>query len=98
LYDRDHGDGGAAPLKAQAEALLAEQGIDAGGPIRLLCMPRTLGYDFNPISVYFCARPDGALAALIYQVHNTFGERHSYVLPVADAGRSVRQACKKAFF
>ena len=74
-------------------------GIDAGGgPIRLLCMPRTLGYDFNPISVYFCHRPDGAMAALIYQVHNTFGERHSYVLPVADAGGSVRQACAKAFF
>src|SRR5208337_3197100 len=66
--------------------------------IRLLCMPRTLGYDFNPISVYFCERPDGAPAALIYQVHNTFAERHSYVLPVAGAGPSLRQACKKAFF
>ncbi|HME84185.1 MAG TPA: DUF1365 family protein [Roseiarcus sp.] len=98
LFDRDHGDGGALSLIAQARELLAAQGIDAGGPIRLLCMPRTLGYGFNPISVYFCARPDGALAALIYQVHNTFGERHSYVLPVAEARGAVRQACAKAFF
>ncbi len=99
LFDRDHGDGGASPLRAQADRLLEAQGIDTGGgPIRLLCMPRTLGYDFNPISVYFCARPDGALAALIYEVHNTFGERHSYVLPVTDSGRSVRQACAKSFF
>ncbi len=98
LFDRDHGDGGASSLRTQANELLAANGIDAGGgPIRLLCMPRTLGYDFNPISVYFCARPGGALAALIYQVHNTFGERHSYVLPVADAGGAVRQACTKTF-
>ena len=99
LFDRDHGDGGASSLRAQARELLAAHGIDTcGGPIRLLCMPRTLGYGFNPISVYFCARPDGALAALIYQVHNTFGERHSYVLPVAEARGAVRQACAKAFF
>ena len=92
--DRDHGDGRGAPLRAQAEALLAAHGIDIGdGAIRLLCTPRRLGYDFNPLSVYFCHRRDGALAALIYEVHNTFGERHSYVLP-ADA----RQSCDKAFF
>ncbi|MGA7195561.1 DUF1365 domain-containing protein [Roseiarcus sp.] len=98
LFERDHGDGGASSLRAQAQELLAANGIDTGGgPIRLLCMPRTLGYDFNPISVYFCARRDGALAALIYQVHNTFGERHSYVLPVADAQGAVRQACAKTF-
>jgi hypothetical protein len=96
LFDRDHGDGGASSLRAQAQRLLAAHGIDTGGgPIRLLCMPRMLGYGFNPISVYFCSRAQGALAALIYQVHNTFGERHSYVLPVTDAGRSVRQACAK---
>jgi DUF1365 family protein len=98
LFDRDHGDGGPSSLRAQAHELLAAHGIDTrGGPIRLLCMPRTLGYGFNPISVYFCARPDGALGALIYEVHNTFGERHSYVLPVATAGGAVRQACAKTF-
>jgi uncharacterized protein len=99
LFDRDHGDGGHSSLRAQADRLLEAQGIDTGGgPIRLLCMPRTLGYDFNPISVYFCCHPDGGLAALIYEVHNTFGERHSYVLPVTDKGPAVRQACAKSFF
>lgn len=94
LSDRDHGDGGATPLRAQAEALLAEAGIDLmGGAIRLLCMPRTLGYDFNPLSVYFCHRGDGALAALIYEVHNTLGARHSYVLPAVEG-----QSCAKTFF
>ncbi len=60
-------------------------------------MPRTLGYDFNPLSVYFCYARDGALAALIYEVHNTFGGRHSYVM-TANAAGPVRHACNKAFF
>lgn len=99
LFDRDHGDGRGASLRAQAESLLSESRIDTGGgPIRLLCMPRTLGYDFNPLSVYFCFRRDGGLAALIYEVHNTFGERHSYVLPANPAAGVVRQDCDKTFF
>jgi DUF1365 family protein len=98
LHDRDHGEGTARPLRAQAEALLAESGVDLdGGAIRLLCMPRTFGHVFNPLSVYFCHARDGALAALIYEVHNTFGERHSYVLPAA-ATDSGLQTCAKAFF
>jgi len=98
LVDRDHGDGSGAPLRERVEALLAGNGVDiGGGPIRLLCMPRTLGYDFNPLSVYFCFRRDGGLAALIYEVRNTFGGRHSYVLP-ASAAPAVRQSCDKTFF
>jgi len=99
LHDRDHGDGGATPLRAQVEKRLADNGIDIeGGAVRLLCMPRTLGVGFNPLSVYWCCRRDGALAALIYQVHNTFGERHSYVLPASQASGEARQGCDKAFF
>jgi uncharacterized protein len=99
LHDRDHGRGGATPLRGQVERLLAAEGIDlAGGAIKLLCMPRTLGYGFNPLSVYFCAGADGALKAIVYEVHNTFGERHAYVLPAAESGGSVRQACAKKFF
>ncbi len=99
LHDRDHGEGADRPLKAQVEAHLDEAGIEAGGAIRLLAMPRILGYSFNPLSVYFCYRGDGALAAILYEVHNTFGERHSYLLPVAaDAGATVEQECDKGFY
>lgn len=99
LHDADHGDGSLTPLRTQAERCLTQAGIDtSGGPIRLFCMPRTLGYSFNPLSIYFCHRPDGELAAIIYQVHNTFGERHAYVAPVeADAG-NIRHDCGKAFY
>ena len=95
----DHGDRSGKPLRAQVEARLAAAGIAAGGPIRLLCMPRVLGYGFNPLSLYFCHRPDGALAAILYEVTNTFGERHLYVVPAeADADGLVRQRAAKRMY
>ena len=98
VHDADHGDGSSTPLRLQAERQLRNAGVDiADGRISLLCMPRTFGYCFNPISVYFCHRADGTLAALIYQVHNTFGERHSYVIPVTPQPGAVQQRCRKQF-
>jgi len=97
LFDRDHGDGSDRPLGNQVRARLAAQGIDIGkGSIELLCMPRTLGYGFNPLSIYFCRNRDGTLAALIYEVHNTFKERHSYVLPAT--GERINHSCAKRFY
>jgi hypothetical protein len=98
--ERDHLAGTAAPLRTQVERELAAAGIDLeGGPIRLLCMPRVLGTVFNPISVFLCHRRDGTLAALFYEVNNTFGQRHSYLIPVADpSARVIRQSCDKQFY
>ncbi len=99
FHDRDHGRG-EGPLRAHVEAELAKAGIDIrGGPVRLLCMPRVLGQAFNPLSLYFCHDRSGALAAILYEVNNTFGERHSYLIPAeAPAADRVRQACDKLFF
>jgi uncharacterized protein len=98
LNDRDHGDGSSAPLRDQISRKLRAAGIAwAGGRIRLLCMPRSLGHCFNPLSIFFCDSADGSPAAIVYEVHNTFGERHSYVLPARGAGRQF-QACDKAFY
>lgn len=98
FYDRDHGDG-KLPLRDYVESILRRYGLDiAGGPIRLLCMPRVLGYVFNPISVYFCYRPSGSLAATLYEVNNTFGERHYYLVPVnEDADVVATQTAAKRF-
>jgi DUF1365 family protein len=63
-------------------------------------MPRILGYAFNPLSVYFCHHPDGGLQAILYEVNNTFGERHSYLIPVPESERDaerISQACAKKF-
>lgn len=96
----DHGDQSGRPLRLQIEDHLTHAGIDiAGGPIRLLTMPRILGYGFNPISVFFCHTPDGALAALLYEVTNTFHERHSYLVAVpAERSGPIRQTAEKQLF
>lgn len=81
LFDRDHGPGDGSPLRPWAEQVLAGSGIElAGGRIHLLCHPRVLGYTFNPLSLWFCRHRDGTLLAVIAEVHNTFGERHIYLL------------------
>ncbi|MDQ6638727.1 MAG: DUF1365 family protein [Pseudomonadota bacterium] len=109
LHERDYGDGASGGgtsegegggLRGYVDRQLRAAGLPAGGAIRLLTMPRILGYAFNPLSVYFCDGADGALRALLYEVNNTFGERHSYLIEVdaaqRDSGRIV-QGCAKEF-
>jgi uncharacterized protein len=102
FHEADHGKRDGSSLRAWAQHRAAEHGIDlTGGRVLLLCYPRLLGYTFNPLSVYFCYRADGELALLIYEVRNTFGDIHPYVLPVlsgeiSDAG--VRQQQDKLFY
>lgn len=96
--DADYGDRSGRPLQQQVADALAAAGIAwAGGKVRLLTMPRILGYAFNPLSTYFCYGPDGGLRATIYEVHNTFGDVHSYVAPAGAVTRPVRQEAEKRF-
>lgn len=99
LYDRDYGDGTAVPLRETVEEHLRDAGIETGGTIRLLTMPRILGYAFNPISVYFCHRPDTSLCAIFYEVSNTFGQRHNYLVAVPPGALPpIRQeSCKSLY-
>ena len=99
FHDADHGDGTPGVVRAYIAQTVADNGIDGAiGRINLLCMPRILGYVFNPLSIYFCHRPDGTLAALLYEVRNTFGQMHSYLIPVTAASPLVHQRCAKAFY
>ena len=100
LHENDYCAPGAGPLRAQIEALLLQAGLqDHSGPIRLLTMPRVLGYAFNPISIFFCYDRDHRLSALLYEVRNTFGQKHSYLLAanVGSDGRA-RQSCAKQLY
>lgn len=84
FHEKDHGNGD-APLGRQIRETLARGGIDlTGGRVLLLCYPRILGYVFNPLATYWCYGADGALKAVVYEVTNTFHERHSYVAPIAE--------------
>lgn len=100
FHDRDHGPTSGAPLRPWVEAHLRDAGIAPdGGHIRLLCYPRIFGYVFNPLSIYFCYRQGGELAAILYEVCNTFKERHTYVIPVQPARRSVvSHSCSKQLY
>ena len=96
--DGDHGTSQAS-LRPQIEAILLRQKIDIpDGVIRMFCMPRILGYGFNPISIFFCHDRNEALKAVVYEVHNTFGERHFYPFPVDPAIKTMRHFCDKDFY
>lgn len=101
FHERDHGDGRAHGLADWVRAQLQAAGRPAAASIRLLAMPRVLGYGFNPLSLHFCHGADGHLHSVLYEVHNTFGERHVYLEVVEDAqtGADARlvQRCDKAF-
>jgi DUF1365 family protein len=102
FHEADHGERDGSSLRAYAQSRASEHDISlTGGRVWLLCYPRLLGYTFNPLSVYFCTRADGALALIIYEVRNTFGEIHSYVLPVRPgeiSAAGVRQEQDKLFY
>ncbi len=84
---RDHlGDPGRS-LRENVDGYLAENGIDLrGGQIRMLANARVLGYVFNPLSVYWCHDRDGSLRCVIAEVHNTYGQRHRYLLQTNERG------------
>lgn len=100
--DRDHGEKDGESPRRWAERQLAENGLQGSAArLQVLCFPRMYGYVFNPLSVWFCHRADGQLGALIYEVHNTFGERHTYVrrvMPGDGARGVVAQSADKEFY
>lgn len=81
---RDHfsSDNPNGSLRQRIDAFLAERDIDLkGGRITALLQARVLGYVFNPLSLYWCHDADGNLRHIIAEVHNTYGGRHTYLLP-----------------
>ena len=77
-------------IRANVDGFLARRGVDLnGGRILMLANARVLGYVFNPLTVYWCHRPDGALACVIAEVHNTYHQRHCYLLRTDSEGRAA---------
>lgn len=80
FYDRDHGAKDGSDLKAWITDILKEHNIEIDGTIRLVTLPRVLGYVFNPVSFWLCYDRADNLRAVLYEVNNTFGETHSYLI------------------
>ena len=102
FHEADHGRRDGSSLRGYAQVCAAEHGVDlTGGRVLLLCYPRLLGFTFNPLSVYFCHSARGELALIIYEVRNTFGDIHAYVLPLKPGEHSeagVRQQQDKLLY
>lgn len=96
IDDRKHGPGDGTPIRDFAWSLA--RAANADGTVKrifMFCYPRVLGYVFNPLTVYYCVDSSDKLCLMIYEVNNTFGERHCYVIPVDESGA---QSCEKKFY
>ena len=91
---RDHlgggGTGAAGSIRDNVDRYLASRSIElgAGGRVLMLTTPRVLGYTFNPLTVFWCLGGDSLLRCIVAEVHNTYGERHVYLLEPDGRGRA----------
>jgi len=83
FYDRDHGRRDGSPLRPWVAAQLDAAGLAPfARRVSILCFPRILGHVFNPLSVYFCRDREDRLGAILYEVKNTFGGQHAYLVAI----------------
>jgi DUF1365 family protein len=85
---RDHLGAADRPLRGNLDAYLASHEVVADGPILMLAHARVLGHVFNPLSVFWCFHRDSTLACVVAEVHNTYGQRHRYLLHTDTRGRA----------
>lgn len=97
--DRDHGARDGSALRPWLEKLMHEAGAAMpDGPVMVMCYPRLLGYVFNPLSVFVLYDRARQIRGVVYEVKNTFGEQHCYVMPVPDGHQGLlTQQCRKQF-
>jgi len=85
---RDHLGDPRRGIRENLDRFLAANGIGRPRTITMLAHARVLGYVFNPLTVYWCHRPDGTLACIVAEVHNTYRQRHAYLLHPDGRGRA----------
>jgi hypothetical protein len=96
IEDRKFGPGDGTPIREYVWSLVKKSA--AGNDVTKICIfcyPSVLGYVFNPLTVFYAFNSAGCLRLMIYEVNNTFGQRHSYVIPVDETSH---QSCNKKFY
>ncbi|MCW2840248.1 MAG: hypothetical protein JWR55_1731 [Aeromicrobium sp.] len=89
FHAADHIGDPADTIRANLERFCAAQGVDVSGHrLLMLANARVLGHTFDPLSVFWAIAPDASLTCIVAEVHNTYGERHAYLLRTDDAGRA----------
>lgn len=88
----DHLDAGASGggIRGDLEKTLADHGVLVAPTDRVLMLAnaRVLGHVFDPLTVFWVQQEDGDLRAVVFEVHNTYGGRHAYLLDVDEQGRA----------
>jgi DUF1365 family protein len=89
FFPRDHLGDPERSIRANVDEFLRTRGVDlGGGQVLMLAHARVLGYAFNPLTLFWCHRADGTLACVIAEVHNTYRQRHAYLLRTDGQGRA----------
>ncbi len=85
FYEKDHGKKDSSDIYQWLLETLKQKNIGLQKPdVMLVCLPRIIGYAFNPVSFYFCFNEDKKLKAVVSEVNNTFGETHNYICAKKD--------------
>lgn len=85
VRDADHGGApGAGRGAAWVREVVRDRQLPSPARIELLAQPRVWGHVFNPVSFWLCRNEAGGLFAVIAEVTNTYGDRHSYLCHKAD--------------
>lgn len=96
FYAADHIGDPTLSIRHNIERFCAAQGTDiTGRRILMLANARVFGHTFDPLSVFWVIADDGTLKCLVAEVHNTYGERHAYLLTPDAEGRAQAD---KAFY
>jgi len=84
--ETDHLESSPGQLKTDVIRWLGKQDVSLPDDcrIRLLTLPRFMGYVFNPVSFYYCHDGNDNLICAVAEVGNTFGEKKLYLLPASD--------------
>lgn len=100
--DKDHlqlKPGKVQSVRSQIESFLFQNDItQKPRKICLLTNLCTLGYQFNPVSFYYCFDENENAFACIAEVNNTFGEMKLFLLDSKSLERNVFKERKKKFF
>jgi predicted NAD/FAD-binding protein/DUF1365 family protein len=99
---RDHLGDPERSIRTNVDSFLADNGIDltgartevraeraSKGRVVMAANARAFGYCFNPISVHWCWDSEGRHAATVVEVHNTYGDRHAYLVHPDERGRAT---------
>ena len=98
FYFKDYGPMGNKDLIKWIKHLLLKNNFkEEVKNIYLLTHPRFFGYVFNPLSIYTITNSKNKVIAQIYEVHNTFGQRHFYLSKSTFNKKNHLKKIKKSF-